>query len=67
LLKANLPTRICLRLDGERNSKIILDEEVGEHLLGNGDLFWKGGGGMIRLQGAFVARAELKRLLRADS
>jgi S-DNA-T family DNA segregation ATPase FtsK/SpoIIIE len=66
LLKANLPTRICLRVEGERNSKIILDEEGGEHLLGHGDLFWKFGGGMIRLQGTFVEKAELESLLRVE-
>src|SRR5262249_30488074 len=64
LLKANLPARICLRVDGERNSKIILDEEGGENLLGHGDLFWKHGGGKIRLQRAFVPKAELEKLLR---
>jgi hypothetical protein len=67
LLKANLPTRVCLRVEGEKNSKIILDEEGGENLLGNGDLFWKHGGGMVRLQGAFVAKAELEKLLRLDA
>jgi S-DNA-T family DNA segregation ATPase FtsK/SpoIIIE len=64
LLKANLPTRVCLRVEGERNSKIILDEEGGENLLGHGDLLWKHGGGMIRLQGAFVGKVELQKLLR---
>jgi S-DNA-T family DNA segregation ATPase FtsK/SpoIIIE len=63
-LKANLPTRICLRVDGERNSKIILDEEGGENLLGNGDLFWKRGGGIIRLQGTFVTKAALETFLK---
>jgi len=63
-LKANLPTRICLRVEGERNSKIILDEEGGENLLGHGDLLWKYGGGMIRLQGAFIGKSELQKLLR---
>lgn len=67
LLKANLPTRICLRVDGERNSKIVLDEEGGENLLGNGDLFWKHGSGMIRLQGAFVPKQEVEKLLRIES
>lgn len=66
LLKANLPTRICLRVDSERNSKIILDEEGGENLLGNGDLFWKHGSGMVRLQGAYVPRQELDRCLRME-
>ena len=65
LLKANLPTRVCLR-EGERNSKIILDEEGGENLLGHGDLFWKHGGGMLRLQGTFVTKAELERLLKLE-
>jgi S-DNA-T family DNA segregation ATPase FtsK/SpoIIIE len=67
LLRANLPTRVCLRVEGERNSKIILDDEGGENLLGNGDLFWKHGGGMIRLQGAFVTKPELENLLRLES
>jgi S-DNA-T family DNA segregation ATPase FtsK/SpoIIIE len=67
LLKANLPTRICLRVEGERNSKIILDEEGGENLLGHGDLFWKHGGGMIRLQGTFVAKPELEKFLRLEA
>lgn len=66
LLKANLPTRICLRVEGERNSKIILDEYGGENLLGHGDLFWKHGGGMIRLQGAFVTKAEPEHSLRLE-
>lgn len=66
LLKANLPTRICLRVDGERNSKIILDEEGGENLLGNGDLFWKHGSGILRLQGAYVPKIELEAILRMD-
>lgn len=64
LLKANLPARVCLRVDGERNSNIILDEEGGERLLGKGDLFWKHGGGITRLQGALVTKAELERSLR---
>jgi DNA segregation ATPase FtsK/SpoIIIE, S-DNA-T family len=66
LLKANLPTRIELRVDGERNSKIVLDDEGGENLLGNGDLFWKHGSGTIRLQGAYVSRPELEKILRVE-
>lgn len=67
LLKANLPTQICLRVEGERNSKIILDEGGGENLLGHGDLFWKHGGGMMRLQGMLVPKGELESLLKCDS
>jgi hypothetical protein len=56
-----------MRVEGERNSKIVLDEEGGENLLGHGDLFWKHGGGTIRLQGAFVSKDEFERLLRLDA
>jgi S-DNA-T family DNA segregation ATPase FtsK/SpoIIIE len=67
LLKANLPTRICLHVEGERNSKIILDEEGGENLLGHGDLLWKQGGGTMRLQGPYVPKPEVEKILRLDS
>jgi hypothetical protein len=50
LFKANLPTQISRRVEGERNSKIILDEENGEKILDRDDLVWKYGGGMIRLE-----------------
>lgn len=66
LLKANLPTRICLRVEGERNSKIILDVEGAENLLGHGDLFWKHGGGMVRLQGPYVTKDELENWLKFE-
>jgi S-DNA-T family DNA segregation ATPase FtsK/SpoIIIE len=66
LLRANLPTRVCLRVDGERNSTLILDEPGGQHLLGRGDLFWKRGGGLLRLQSPFVGREELETILRVN-
>lgn len=64
LLRANLPTRICLHVDSDKNSSLILDEGGGQHLLGRGDLLWKRGGGLLRLQSPYVDREELEKLLR---
>jgi S-DNA-T family DNA segregation ATPase FtsK/SpoIIIE len=64
LLKSNLPGRICLKVAGEKDSKIILDTVEGAYLLGKGDLIWKHGGGLIRLQSPLVRKEELSRALR---
>lgn len=37
-LRANLANRLCLKVADRRNSKLILDEEGAERLLGNGHL-----------------------------
>jgi hypothetical protein len=64
LLRSNLPGRVSLRVISERDSKLILDEPDAAHLLGKGDLFWRKGGGLIRLQSPLVVKAELERALR---
>jgi hypothetical protein len=64
LLRSNLPGRISLRVIGERDSKLILEEPDAAYLLGKGDLFWRKGGGLIRLQSPLVSKAELERALR---
>ena len=64
LLRSNLPGRISLRVISERDSKLILEEPDAAHLLGKGDLFWRKGGGLIRLQSPLVGRSELERALR---
>ena len=67
LLRANLPGRIGLQVATERESKLFLDQPDAAYLFGKGDLVWKRGGGLIRLQSPFVARAEFNRYLRVDS
>jgi hypothetical protein len=54
-IKANCPTRICLRVASETNSRVILDTNGGEKLLGNGDMLLMSPkeNGLIRLQGYF--------------
>lgn len=64
LLRANLPGRISLKVAGERDSKLILDAPEAAGLLGRGDLFWKQGAGLIRLQSPFIDRDELEKMLR---
>jgi S-DNA-T family DNA segregation ATPase FtsK/SpoIIIE len=64
LLRENLPGRIALRVPSKAGSDLILGSPDAEHLLGRGDLFWKRGGELLRLQSPFVSQAELERLLR---
>jgi S-DNA-T family DNA segregation ATPase FtsK/SpoIIIE len=63
-LRSNLPGRICFRVAGEGDSRIMLGSTEAAHLLGKGDLLWKHGGGMIRLQSPRVEKAELAAALR---
>lgn len=65
VLRANLPGKIGLMVGSERESKLFLDEPDAAYLFGKGDLVWKRGGGLVRLQSPFVPQAEFLRHLRA--
>ena len=56
LIKANMPTKICLRVGTVTNSMVALDMTGGEKLLGNGDMLFLPNGSLtpVRLQGGFV-------------
>jgi S-DNA-T family DNA segregation ATPase FtsK/SpoIIIE len=64
LLRSNLPGRIGFQVPTERDSKIILDEPDAAHLLDKGDLFWRRGGSLLRLQSPFVLKEQLDACLR---
>jgi S-DNA-T family DNA segregation ATPase FtsK/SpoIIIE len=64
LLRENLPGRIALSVSSRAGSDLILGSPDAEHLLGKGDLFWKKGGELLRLQSPFVTQVELQRMLR---
>lgn len=64
LLRSNLPGRISLQVATERESKLILDEPHAAHLLDKGDLLWRRGGSLLRLQSPLVSREELEQALR---
>ena len=65
LIKANLPTRIAFSVASAVDSKTILDSKGAEKLIGKGDMLFipKGRNKPLRVQGAFVSDAELKKLV----
>ena len=62
LIKVNLPTRIAFSVNSKVNSRIILDENGAEQLLGKGDmLFLQAGKEKERIQSAYITSAEIKK------
>ena len=66
LIKSNMPTRIGFRVAAKMDSRIILDQNGAETLLGEGDmLFLKPGtSDLIRAQGTFVDESEVRRIVK---
>jgi len=66
LIKSNMPCRIGFRVAARMDSRIILDQNGAETLLGEGDmLFLKPGtSDLIRAQGTFLDEAEMKRIVK---
>ena len=55
LIKANIPSRICLKVADQVNSQIILNATGGEKLLGKGDMiFAPAEGKTLRIQNGFT-------------
>jgi S-DNA-T family DNA segregation ATPase FtsK/SpoIIIE len=67
LIKANVPTRIAFQVSAKVDSRTILDQQGAESLLGQGDMLYlqPGGGVPVRAHGAFVADAEVHRIVEA--
>jgi len=63
LIRSNLPSRICLKVASKADSKLILDEDAGASLLGKGDLLWRRGAGLLRLQSPLVEPQEFESIL----
>ena len=66
VIKANLPTRIAFRVGQMIDSRVILDQNGAEKLLGMGDMLFLAPGGMEleRVQGALVADADIKQVVK---
>jgi len=66
LIKSNMPTRIGFRVAAKMDSRIILDQNGAETLLGEGDmLFLKPGtSDLVRAQGTFVDESEVRRIVK---
>ena len=65
LIKANLPSRISFKVGQKVDSKIILDTQGAESLLGRGDMLFTppGSSGIIRLHAPFVTEEEIEQIV----
>jgi len=65
LIKANIPTRLALKVASQIDSRTILDQPGAEKLLGNGDMLFLSGemSKPIRVQSAFITEKEVKGLV----
>ncbi|MEX1142379.1 MAG: DNA translocase FtsK [Thermoleophilaceae bacterium] len=64
MIKANVPARIAFAVSSQTDSRVILDQNGAESLLGKGDMLFKPGNGskLNRIQGAFVDEEEIEKL-----
>ncbi|MEA3374032.1 MAG: DNA translocase FtsK 4TM domain-containing protein [Campylobacterota bacterium] len=65
LIKANLPSRISYRVGQKVDSKIILDQQGAESLLGRGDMLFTPPGmtGLIRLHAPWSSEDEIDKIV----
>lgn len=66
VIKTNIPARIAFQVPSGLDSRVILDENGAENLLGRGDLMYKppGVGRLVRGQGAFVSDDEVQAVVK---
>ena len=64
LIKANIPTRVALRVNSKIDSRTILDAGGAEDLLGHGDMLFLGPGKIEpeRVHGAFISDDEVNSI-----
>jgi S-DNA-T family DNA segregation ATPase FtsK/SpoIIIE len=64
LIKANMPTRMAFQVTSKIDSRVVLDANGAEKLLGKGDMLYlpPRTANLVRAQAAFVADAEVKRV-----
>ena len=65
LIKANLPSRISYRVGQKVDSKIILDQQGAESLLGRGDMLFTppGATGLVRLHAPWSTEKEIEDIV----
>ena len=65
MIKANIPSRIAFAVSSQIDSRVILDVNGAETLLGRGDMLFKplGSSHMERVQGAYITEEEIALLV----
>ncbi len=65
VIKANFPSRIAFRVSSKIDSRVILDVNGAEKLLGRGDMLFlaPGKSDVIRVHGAFISDTEIERVV----
>ncbi len=65
VIKANLPTRISFQVSSKNDSRIILDANGAESLLGKGDMLYlpPGASKLRRIHGAYICEDEIRRVV----
>jgi S-DNA-T family DNA segregation ATPase FtsK/SpoIIIE len=64
MIKANVPSRIAFAVSSQTDSRVILDQNGAESLLGQGDMLFSpvGSSRLQRIQGAYIDEAQIERL-----
>jgi len=65
VMKANLPCRVAFKVTNGVDSRVIVDTQGAEKLLGNGDMLYTppGASGVKRVQGVYVDDSELEKIV----
>jgi S-DNA-T family DNA segregation ATPase FtsK/SpoIIIE len=64
MIKANVPSRIAFSVSSQTDSRVILDQNGAESLLGQGDMLFSpvGSSRLQRIQGAYIDETQIAKL-----